>query len=256
MCQFHSFLFDNYTGDIYDAIGVTSHAEIATQHRIDDDAYWPAWYNVVKRQVYFEKEFKYLSLAEGMTYSDPPYVSYCTDVDILSKRHNHEPWNQQALDRLERYLKQRFGTPERLVDFVAPQWRIAQARAAALLTPRARPGEIADLVLQVSKWKYKIAPPNVHLYLYGLNTAQNDKMHTMVTTGRAFWINIHRKGGANWQEKVPVCADSITIDRQASYTELVIRAWPAEFEEWKTLFLKKENRIPAWQQDPEKMLAL
>jgi len=36
MCQFHSFLFDNYTGDIYDVPNHVSHAVIAEKHGLTD----------------------------------------------------------------------------------------------------------------------------------------------------------------------------------------------------------------------------
>jgi len=267
MCQFHSFLFDNYTGDIYDAPNHVSHAVIAEKHGLNEDDFWGGWFNITTRQVYFNGQ----RLQDALSTSGPPsgWPRPLKPYTDLAMRHRgHDPWNQQALDCLERCLKQRFGTAERLVDFVGPQWRAAQADCALLLAKHTWPKQLPTLELHPREARFGRTFNYINIILYGLPPAEQGMLWQDNIENNTYMIKVNFSRVGPLGAAIPLSLGprpgvifgvyrwEDDDDLPSETFKITLEYWPNTFEEWKSLFLVPENRIPAWQQDPKEMLAL
>lgn len=271
MCEFHSFLYDCYTGRIFDALGETSHATIAEKVGVNQDEFLLPEFHLGERRL----DFDGASLNDMVSKAPHKTGFFLKNQMRFSQR---APWNQQALDRLARYLKRRFGTPERLVDFVEPQWDVAEPHCARLLSARAVPRQQATKII-VSPQEVTIAlqatpipimatfpvnipaPQKVEIAMIGLSQQQidalcecysNHKICSLQFTGPAM-------GELNNYRVPPMVITSLASPSSAADLKLkgiiVQEVLEIDFDDWKKLFLKaRENRIEAWQRDPVDML--
>ena len=237
MCEFHSFLYDCYTGRIFDEVGVTSHSEIAERAGVNQDEFLLPEFYLPARQLEFDGKW----LNEVMNSDFPGDLRIGTAT--RSFLHKHDPWNQQALDRLERYLKKNFGSAERLVDFVEPQWEIAGIHCGRLLKPEAFPGPTI------------LAPKEGNL---SVDSKRSMVFGTVFLTEKEKRVlREHFKNQHPLRIMPPGCHFCWTVRIQsiegnrnsAKIRGISVSPFKIPFDDWKKLFLKKENRIPVWQED-------
>ena len=243
MCEFHSFLYDCYTGRIFDEVGVTSHSEIAERAGVNQDEFLLPEFHLPERRLDFDGK----RLGEIMNSDFPGDLRIGTAAQsFLYKR---DPWNQQALDRLECYLKKNFGSAERLVDFVEPQWVTASLHCERLLKPEIflRPATLAPEMgsLFVDFKKRTVAGRFLLL-------TEEEKQVLMEHFEKQRPIVI---SSDNQTSSWTIIIQSIEKNRHLTKIQGVLAPIiEIPFDDWKKLFLKKENRIPIWQEDPVEML--
>ncbi len=136
MCVFHSFLVNARNGHILESMGLEHHSQIAEAHGVSQDKFALPEFHLDRRALVFDGG---LPLSQAMLRSLREH--HATGRQLLRDKWAASEgalWSDQVLARLDDYLLNRFGTADRVIRFVEPNWKIAQDACRQLLTDEAR----------------------------------------------------------------------------------------------------------------------
>jgi len=146
MCQFHSFMLEARKGQCFEVVGEPHHSGIAAKLGISQDGMYLPEFHVDKRALVFDGTASTLqgvmqeaARTQARTNRDHVPANFAAEAWARAgAAAQRDPFNSRALEKLDRYLTERFGTAENLIDFVEPQWGLASGHCRDLLSPEAQ----------------------------------------------------------------------------------------------------------------------
>lgn len=268
MCQFHSFLWQCESGEIFDLPGEVHHSAIAVGCGVDQDRFLLPEFRLAERRLDFD----------GKGWADVYGTHPREGDDFLFDR--HVQWTNKGLDKLNRYLVKHFGTADALMEFVEPQWEQAQRSCIETLKKGvwvpAEPQKsgLPELRLdsKTQDWKvdhrrsaldvnvsvtgipfrqYIAGPLEVSIrcplrLISGIDLLKDEFELVVVMDGQ------EARSGALGAR----CVELIDGGMVRIEALQVVSPPPShiEFDEWKELFREARNRVECWQEDRVEML--
>ncbi|MFA5054290.1 MAG: hypothetical protein WC565_09540 [Parcubacteria group bacterium] len=271
MCQFHSFLWQCESGEIFDQPGEVHHSAIAETCGVSQDRFLLPEFHLAERRLDFD----------GKGWADVYGTNPRDRLDAYNWLNRTHGWTNKGLDKLNRYLVKHFGTADALMEFVEPQWEQAQRSCIETLKKGvwvpAEPQKsgLPELRLdsKTKDWKvdhrrdmidattsttgipfrqYIAGPLEVDIRcqlgaIDGIDLLQGEFELVMCLDGQEV------RSGALGVRCVELVDNGI-VHIAALQVTSSLPPPRIEYDEWKELFREARNRVECWQEDRVEML--
>jgi len=278
MCIFHSFMFDAVSGRAYEAVGQEHHSGIASALSMSQDGLALPEFHVAPRAVVFDGAPTLKALIETMKKNDTTSsrkTGSANGSQFLNEawgrtrsRESGGVWNPAAIAKLQKFLDERFGTAQRLIEFVEPQWGIASKHCVPLLSSDAQRSvsNMMATTIDIVRAALRKEAKGIQIVTFeglvqGLSNGANiisasdvkisdnagneipekPKLIEGTAGGRLKFEVILTAELREWLNGLAV--DELTAEAKVHYQGQV------DYGGWSKLFAKPENRVDVWKAD-------